>query len=99
MAQKHLFEFPCPCCGKRVELDTRTGKVRAVRSADQPGGFDELLRGQDKEADRLTSAFNEAARDVRSSPDRLDRLFDEAQEDARKNPDRDDGLRRPFDLD
>ncbi len=96
---KDLFQFPCPCCGKPIEVDTRTGKARARNPNEQKGGLDldSLLARQQQEAKRLDRLFDDAKQTQRQDGDRLDDLLDRAKEDARQNPDED--LRRPFDLD
>ena len=42
---KSVFTFPCPCCDKMVEVDTRSGKARAVRADDPEGALEALKEG------------------------------------------------------
>ena len=83
------FEFSCPCCGKRVELNVRSGKVRAVNPEEKKGGkgLDELLSDQRHESERLASAFDDARTDQASEAEKLDDLFREAKR-AAKDDDR-----------
>ena len=96
--QKHLFEFDCPCCGKRIEVDVRSGSARAVRFEDSERGkdLDGLLQSQSGEAKRVESAFDRAAREHERQADRLDQVFrraaEEAEHDQTKRPS------NPFDL-
>ena len=93
MAQT-LIEFDCPCCSERLEIDTRNGKVRRLRT-DQ--GLDDLVKKQRSESQRLDDLFDKATKDTKSEKDRFDDLLDEAKRKAAE----DDGPdpRRPFDLD
>ena len=83
---KEVFEFSCPCCGKRVELNVRNGKVRAVDFEDDERGksLDDLVSDQKHEGKRLGDAFDEAAGDVATQKDRFDDLFSEAKDAAKK---------------
>lgn len=96
---KDLFVFPCPCCGKQIELDVRTGQTRAVRAEDKLGGkdLDALLHSQKKESERLGSLFDQAKDGHGKQKDRLDDLLKRAKDDAKKNED--EKLKRPWDLD
>ncbi len=87
---KEVFEFSCPCCGKRVELNTRNGKVRAVKFEESRSGksFDDLVEDQKGEADRLGSMFDEARADHESQPETLDQLFTDAKEAAKDDDDK-----------
>ena len=60
--KKSVFTFACPCCGKSIEVDTRSGKARAVRPEEQKGGqnLDSLLDAHKHESDRLTDLFSSA---------------------------------------
>ncbi len=96
---KESFEFPCPCCGKLVEVNTRTGSARAVDPHDAKGGqdLDILIRTHTLESERLGDVFSEAKRNVDGAEQRLDQLFDDAKRRAEDEPDQ--KPRTPFDLD
>ncbi len=96
---KELFVFPCPCCGKQIELDVRTGHARALRPEDNQGGtsLDSLLKKQQKESDRLGGLFEQAKDGHGKQKQRLDDLLERAKDDAKQN--QDEKLRRPWDLD
>ncbi|MCK5941591.1 MAG: hypothetical protein KAI24_06450 [Planctomycetes bacterium] len=96
---KHLFTFPCPCCNKMVEVDTRSGKARAVRADERKGGgsLDDLVDAHKHESQRLDQLFS-SARDSEGRRDaELERKLKRAQEEAKKDPD--DKPHNPFDLD
>lgn len=96
---KNLFTFPCPCCDKMIEIDTLTGKTRAVRADEAKGGrnLDSLLQAHQKEGQRLDSLFDSAKGVEKGAVDRLDAQLRRAKEEAKKDADK-----RPpsiFDLD
>ncbi len=95
---KYIFQFPCPCCGKRVELNVRNGKARAVKFEESKKGkdLDGLVEDQRHEGTRLGSVFDEAREDQSHQAEHLDELFDQATEDAKK--DKDKKPFNPFDL-
>ncbi len=94
---RHLLRFRCPCCDKAVELDTRSGKARALKADDSKpaADMDKLLDQQKREGERLTDVFQEAAEDQTHHKSKLDdafsQAFDEAKDDKEKPP-------NPFDL-
>lgn len=98
---KNLFTFPCPCCGKMVEVDTLTGKARAVRAEEAKGGqnLDSLLQAHQKESQRLDSLFDSAKGVEKSAKDRLDAQLRRAKEEAKKDKDKDQRPPSIFDLD
>jgi len=79
---RDVFEFSCPCCGKRVELNARNGKVRAVKFEESKRGksMDDLVSDQKREGERLGSAFEEARKDQSTHKERLEDLFTDAKE-------------------
>ena len=93
---REVFEFSCPCCGKRIELNTRNGKARAVNFEESQKGqtFDDLVAGSKQDGDRRASAFDEAQRDTERQEQRFEDLFDDAKKAAEK--DRDDKPPHPF---
>jgi hypothetical protein len=96
---KHLFTFPCPCCNKLVEVDTRTGKARAVRSDEAHGGrdLDSLLSKEKEQQQRLENLFSSAKEGEAARDEHLERQLRRAKEEAKK--DKDDKPRNIFDLD
>ena len=96
---KDLFVFPCPCCGKQIELDTRTGKARAAKPQDKHGqnALDDLFASQKKETQRLDDLFDQAKDGQGKQKERLDDLLKRAKDDAKKTED--EKLQRPWDLD
>lgn len=91
---RHLFEIDCPCCGKRIEIDTRSGKARAVRARDSKD-LDRLVDEHRHEDERLRSLFEEAAKDHAHYNERLEDLFKQAAEEAEKH--KDEKPPNPFD--
>ena len=96
---KNLFTFPCPCCDKLIEVDTRSGKARAARPDEATGGrdLDSLLSKHKQEADRLDALFDSARDDQADEGDRLQQQLDRAKKEAKK--DKDERPPSPFDLD
>lgn len=95
---KNLFTFPCPCCNKMVEVDTRSGKARAVRANEQKGGqsLDDLLDAHKNDSDRLGDMFSSAKDSENKREDQLDKQLRRAKKEAKK--DKDDKPRNIFDL-
>lgn len=95
---KHIFQFPCPCCGKRIEINLRNGKARAVKFEESAKGKDltGLVEEQKREGERLGDLFEEARQDHSRHGERLDELFHKASEDAKQ--DKDKRPPNPFDL-
>lgn len=96
---KSLFRFPCPCCDKMIEVDTRSGKARAVQAAERSGGqdLDDLFAAQQNEAERLDDLFSSARETEERQGDELERKLRRAKDEAKKSPD--EKPRNPFDLD
>ncbi|MFT4839652.1 MAG: hypothetical protein ACI8UD_000088 [Planctomycetota bacterium] len=96
---KNLFTFSCPCCNKMVEVDTRSGKARAVRANEQKGGqsLDDLLDAHKNDSERLGDMFLSAKDRENNREDLLDQQLRRAKKEAKK--DKDDKPRNIFDLD
>lgn len=94
-----LFTFPCPCCNKLIEVDTRSGKARAVRPEEAKGGrdLDHLLEAHKKDEKRLGDLFSSAKDLEARQGDRLEQQLRRAKEEAKK--DKDQRPSNPFDLD
>ncbi|MCA8951116.1 MAG: hypothetical protein KDE27_16540 [Planctomycetes bacterium] len=97
--KKTVFTFACPCCGKSVEVDTRSGKARAVRPEENKGqgDLDTLLAAHKRESDRLDDLFSSARDRHEHEGDHLERELRRAKKEAEKDSDE-----RPpniFDLD
>lgn len=94
-----VFTFSCPCCNKRIEIDTRSGKARAARPQEAKGGrdLDALLADQRRDADRLGDLFASAKDLEKNRDDLLEQQLRRAKEEARKHPE--ERPRNPFDLD
>lgn len=84
---KEVFEFNCPCCGKRVEVNTRNGKARAVDFEEAKDGksLDDLLSDHKHEGKRLGSEFETARGDLANQEERLEDMFADAKEAAKKD--------------
>lgn len=93
-----VFTFSCPCCNKRIEVDTRSGKARAVRPDEAKGGrdLDSLLSAQKKDSDRLDQLFSSAKDGVAKQNEALDAELKRAKDEAKK--DKDTRPRNIFDL-
>ena len=96
---KDLFVFDCPCCGKRIELDVRSGKARAVDPKEKKGAgdLDQLVKESRQEGQRLKGAFDRAKEQQAKERETLQDLFGKAVEEAKK--DKDKKPPNPFDLD
>jgi hypothetical protein len=97
---KDVFEFPCPCCGKRVEVNVRSGKARAVDPTEKKGNdLDGLIAEQARASERLGSVFEEARSDEDRRAERLGDIFKSAANEAKKDKDKGRRPPSPFDLD
>lgn len=96
---KSLFRFPCPCCDRMIEVDTRSGKARAVRADEQKGGtdLDSLLDAHKHDHRRLDDLFTSAKESESKRDEQLERQLRRAKEEAQK--DQDERPRNIFDLD
>ena len=92
-----IHTLRCPCCGKRLEFDAKTGKARALTVAENDD-LDRLVAKQKREAERLDAVFDDARASQAKESERFDELFRKASDEARTDPDR-DKPRNPFDLD
>lgn len=94
-----VFTFSCPCCGKRIEVDTRTGKARAARPEEAKGGrdLDTLLAAQKQDGKRLDDLFSTAKDSEAKKGQSLDEQLQKAKQEAKK--DKDTRPRNIFDLD
>ncbi|MBX3461735.1 MAG: hypothetical protein KF830_01075 [Planctomycetes bacterium] len=94
-----VFTFPCPCCNKLIEVDTRSGRARAARPEEAKGGrnLDDLLAAQRRDAQRLGDLFASAKDLEAQRAERLEQQLRRAKEEAKKDPN--DKPRNPFDLD
>ncbi|MCA8943894.1 MAG: hypothetical protein KDB80_15125 [Planctomycetes bacterium] len=94
---KNVFRFSCPCCGKEVEVDTRSGKARAVDPNEKKGkDFETLVTEQHQASERFDSMFDSARRDQERQKNQLERLFEDAAEKAKHDEDKRPS--NPFDL-
>lgn len=87
---KHLFTFPCPCCDKMIEVDTRSGKARAVRASEQSGGksLDALFDAQKRDSERLDDLFTDAKDSESRRNETLEQQLERARREARQDPDK-----------
>jgi hypothetical protein len=94
-----VFTFSCPCCNKRIEVDTRSGKARAVRPEEAKGGrdLDSLLAAAKNDGKRLDDLFSSAKEGVAKQNETLEQQLQRAKEEAKK--DKDERPRNIFDLD
>ena len=94
-----IFTFPCPCCGKLIEVDTRSGKARAARPEEAKGGrdLDQMLKSHGKEQQRLGDLFSSAKDQQARQAELLAEKLRAAKEEAKK--DKDDRPPNIFDLD
>ncbi len=99
MKPKDAFRFDCPCCGKSIEVNTRSGKARAVKIEESKAGksFEGMVEDAKGDSQRLNKLLDEAQQLHGSDSDRLEDLFKQAQKKAAE--DKDEKPRTPFDLD
>jgi hypothetical protein len=96
---KDSFEFDCPCCGKRVEVDVRSGRARAVKPQERRGGgdLDTLLDKHRNEAERLDQMFRDASERHREAPAQRERRLRDAIDEVGREPEP-ERPPNPFDL-
>jgi hypothetical protein len=96
-----IFTFPCPCCSKLIEVDTRSGKARAVRPDEAKGGrdLDQMLKSVGKEQQRLGDLFSSAKDQQKRQSEQLDDQLRRAKDEAKKDKDKDKRPPNIFDLD
>ncbi len=89
----------CPCCGKRIEINPKTGRARAVRVEDAADGkgMDDLIKMAQNEGDRLDSLLDRAKGEQGDDAARLEDMFGIAKDKAEDEPN--EKPRSPFDLD
>ena len=94
---KDAFEFDCPCCGKRIEINVRSGRARAVKFEEAKSGadLDGLLERAKADRTRLDTQFDDAHERQRAQREHLEHLFKDAAEKAK---DDDSRPPNPFDL-
>ncbi|GAB4162016.1 MAG: hypothetical protein Fur0037_28440 [Planctomycetota bacterium] len=87
---KDVFRFSCPCCGKPIEVETRTGKARAVRPEERKGGgdLDQLVEKQKRESARLAGVFEQAREQQIRHKEILESLLEKAKREAKKEEER-----------
>lgn len=101
MSPREVFRFDCPCCGKEVEVNTRSGRAKAVNFAESKQGqsFDGLVRDAQSDDKRLGDLFEDAKGLHSDNEERLMGLFEKAKQKTAKDKDRDQKPPGPFDLD
>ena len=88
-AKNSNLTVDCPCCGARLIIDAKLGKV--VRHEEPPqkrGSFDldnvqDILREQ---AMRREDVFRQSSADLKIKSELLDRKFAEALEKSKESP-------------
>lgn len=98
MPPKHVFQFACPCCDEWIEIDTRSGKARAVDPKSKKGkgaDLDKLIDEQAKANEKFDSMFDQAKQDEDRRTQRLDDLLSDAKKRAKDDKSK---PRNPFDL-
>ena len=93
---KHIFRFPCPCCGEKVEYDTKTREARAASAEKPPVDLDNLLSEQKAKGLHLDDQFEGGLANEKSQKSRLDDLFDQAKDEAKDDTSKPPN---PFDMD
>lgn len=83
-----LLEVTCPCCSKRLVVDTATGRAERADSGTTPNSpKDPWTSAQDKVRGRTqsgTEKLENALREERGKSSKLDQLFKEAQDKLRR---------------
>lgn len=96
------FIISCPCCGERLEIERRTGKIiKRWAKPEESADKDIMQAGLDKlEADkaRLEAYFSSAGQSMQEHEAKLAKLFDEEKERIEKSGDT-SKPQIPFDLD
>ncbi len=89
----------CPCCGKRIEINPKTGRARAVQIEDAMGGkgMDDLIDMAKNEGSRLDNLLGRAKDEQSDDAARLEDMFGIAKDKAEDEPN--EKPRNPFDLD
>ena len=94
-----IIQFKCPCCHKKLQLDTETKRAQAVKFEAKTDGaeLDRLIDDQTKQSQQRGDFFDQAQSAERKRDNEFDDLFSNAIDDAKKH--KDDKPNRPFDLD
>lgn len=94
-----IIQFKCPCCHKKLQLDTETKRAQAVKFEAKTDGveIDRLMDKQNQRNRQLGDMFDQAQSAERKRDNEFDDIFSNAVEDAKKH--KDDKPNRPFDLD
>jgi hypothetical protein len=85
---KDVFEFDCPCCGKPVEVNVRTGRARASNFEQSKKGrsFDGLIAETKRDGERLADLFDSARDQQERQREMLDERFRDAAKRAEQDP-------------
>ena len=82
-------EVVCPCCGARLKIDRRLGKVIGHEAPNRPARAPDLDRAAvllEKRAQEREARFRQSAEDEKSKSLLLERKFAEALEKAKDQP-------------
>ena len=89
LAKNNSITVECPCCGARLIIDSRLGKVLRheeppqIRNELDLGNVHDLLREQ---ARRREDIFQQSSADLKIQSELLDRKFAEALEKSKSEP-------------
>ncbi|MDR0311534.1 MAG: hypothetical protein LBJ21_08100 [Acidobacteriota bacterium] len=91
MAEKKISNLTvdCPCCGARLIIDAKLGKVIRHEEPPQKRGSFDLDHAQDllrEQARRREEIFQQSSADLKTQSELLDRKFAEALEKSKDSP-------------
>lgn len=89
MPDRDTYDLVCPCCGARLKVDARLGKVIAheppPRQSKAPdlSGAAKIL---EKQAERREALFRQSSQDEKVKGELLERKFEEAVKKSKDEP-------------
>lgn len=100
--REETFIVECPCCGERLEIERRTGKVVKRWPKPEAGADDDIMQAALKKMEddkaRLDSYFASAGTEMKAREKELEELFEKGKKKIEESGDvsKPD---MPFDLD
>ncbi|MGH9450376.1 MAG: hypothetical protein ACRD11_07510 [Terriglobia bacterium] len=89
MSRPAPFEIACPCCGSKLTIDPRLGKVLLAtppEKAPAERDLDHAAQLLARDAERRDSLFQKSVADEKSKADLLERKFAEALKRSQRDP-------------
>jgi uncharacterized Zn finger protein (UPF0148 family) len=87
--EKKTFEIPCPCCGARMTVDAKLGKVIAHEAPPKHSNapdLDDVASLLEKEKARREAIFKQSTEEEKVKSQVLERKFEESLKKAKDQP-------------